>query len=204
MRHIHSLESKMSFQGQSQKDFIKPSRWKIQASTPVVLWYILRSNPCTYNTSKSHLVLKKSPKCLLGVFWRGRGWRWRFWKGCLPSSGFRHLLENMAGFTLWRETWHKLYGRGAWPILKLGPYWISWHSKASFSIFILDSEHQELAKQVQEAEDSNLREDLERELDQLVTRMELKGQQISKLKRHQEKVTAWSFVVIIAERQWLE
>lgn len=55
---------------------------------------------------------------------------------------------------------------------------------------VMGCEHQELAKQVQEAEDSNLREDLERELDQLVTRMELKGQQISKLKRHQEKLSA--------------
>lgn len=53
---------------------------------------------------------------------------------------------------------------------------------------IMGCEHQELAKQIQDAEDSNLRDDLERELDQLVTRMEQKGQQIAKLKRHQEQL----------------
>ncbi|XP_071819395.1 centrosomal protein of 57 kDa-like [Apostichopus japonicus] len=54
---------------------------------------------------------------------------------------------------------------------------------------VMGCEHQELAKQIQDAEDSNLREDLERELDHLVARMELKGQQISKLKRHQEQLS---------------
>ncbi|XP_070568116.1 centrosomal protein of 57 kDa-like isoform X2 [Ptychodera flava] len=47
-------------------------------------------------------------------------------------------------------------------------------------------EHQELAKQIQEAEDPRIREDLERELDHLVSKMEGKGQQIAKLKRYKE------------------
>ena len=42
-------------------------------------------------------------------------------------------------------------------------------------------------KQIQETEDPRLREDLERELDRLVARMETKGEQISALKGHQRK-----------------
>ncbi|KFQ70268.1 Centrosomal protein CEP57L1, partial [Phaethon lepturus] len=45
--------------------------------------------------------------------------------------------------------------------------------------------HQELLKQVQETQDSRVREHLERELDCLVKQMEIKGEQISKLKKHQ-------------------
>ncbi|NXA38481.1 CE57L protein, partial [Eudromia elegans] len=46
-------------------------------------------------------------------------------------------------------------------------------------------EHQELSKQIQETHNSKVREDLERQLDCLVRKMEIKGEQISKLKKHQ-------------------
>ncbi|KFW85542.1 Centrosomal protein CEP57L1, partial [Phalacrocorax carbo] len=49
-------------------------------------------------------------------------------------------------------------------------------------------EHQELLKQIQETQDSKVREDLERELDCLVKQMEVKGEQIHKLKKHQATV----------------
>nr|XP_021152937.1 centrosomal protein CEP57L1 isoform X2 [Columba livia] len=49
-------------------------------------------------------------------------------------------------------------------------------------------EHQELLKQVREAQDSRVREDLEWELDCLVKQMENKEEQISKLKEHQATV----------------
>ncbi|KAF2987145.1 hypothetical protein EK904_012081 [Melospiza melodia maxima] len=49
-------------------------------------------------------------------------------------------------------------------------------------------EHQELLKQIQETQDSQAHEDLEQELDCLVKQMEMKGKQISKLKKHQATV----------------
>ncbi|XP_060093951.1 centrosomal protein CEP57L1 isoform X2 [Heteronotia binoei] len=49
-------------------------------------------------------------------------------------------------------------------------------------------EHQELLKQIQETKNHEVREDLERELECLVKQMEIKGEQITKLKRHQESV----------------
>ncbi|XP_007891074.2 centrosomal protein CEP57L1 isoform X1 [Callorhinchus milii] len=49
-------------------------------------------------------------------------------------------------------------------------------------------EHQDLLKQIQETKNTNVREDLERELDSLVKRMERKGDQICKLKKHQNNV----------------
>ncbi|NXJ94574.1 CE57L protein, partial [Corythaixoides concolor] len=49
-------------------------------------------------------------------------------------------------------------------------------------------EHQELLKQIRETQDSKVREDLEQELDCLVKQMEIKGEQISKLKKHQTTV----------------
>ncbi|NXC34418.1 CE57L protein, partial [Campylorhamphus procurvoides] len=52
----------------------------------------------------------------------------------------------------------------------------------------MSCEHQELLKQIQETEDSKVHEDLEQELDCLVKQMEIKGEQISKLKRHQSTV----------------
>lgn len=51
------------------------------------------------------------------------------------------------------------------------------------------SEHKELLKQIQDTEDERLREDLERELDQLVARMETKGEQIARLKQHHDRLT---------------
>ncbi|NXO89389.1 CE57L protein, partial [Certhia brachydactyla] len=52
----------------------------------------------------------------------------------------------------------------------------------------MNFEHQELLKQIQETQDSQAREDLEQELDCLVKQMEMKGKQISKLKKHQATV----------------
>ncbi|NWQ66183.1 CE57L protein, partial [Neopipo cinnamomea] len=53
----------------------------------------------------------------------------------------------------------------------------------------MSSGHQELLKQIQETQDSRVREGLEQELDCLVKQMEIKGEQISKLKKHQ--ATVW-------------
>ncbi|NXL16073.1 CE57L protein, partial [Setophaga kirtlandii] len=52
----------------------------------------------------------------------------------------------------------------------------------------MSSEHQKLLKQIQETQDSQAREDLEQELDCLIKQMEMKGKQISKLKKHQATV----------------
>lgn len=49
-------------------------------------------------------------------------------------------------------------------------------------------EHQELVRQIDEARQLEHREDLERELELLVKRMEEKGAQITKLRKHQETV----------------
>ncbi|NXO47308.1 CE57L protein, partial [Aramus guarauna] len=49
-------------------------------------------------------------------------------------------------------------------------------------------EHQELLKQIQETQDARVCEHLEWELDCLVKQMEIKGEQISKLKKHQASV----------------
>ncbi|NXK80041.1 CE57L protein, partial [Amazona guildingii] len=49
-------------------------------------------------------------------------------------------------------------------------------------------EHQELLKQIQETQDSKVHEHLEQELDCLVKQMEIKGKQISKLKKHEATV----------------
>ncbi|NXK51291.1 CE57L protein, partial [Chauna torquata] len=49
-------------------------------------------------------------------------------------------------------------------------------------------EHQELLKQIQEIQDSKVHEDLEQELSCLVKQMDIKGEQISKLKKHQTSV----------------
>lgn len=50
------------------------------------------------------------------------------------------------------------------------------------------SEHQEISNEINEATDPKIREDLERELEALVSRMEAKSQQISKVRKHQQKV----------------
>ncbi|XP_069034717.1 centrosomal protein CEP57L1 isoform X1 [Lepisosteus oculatus] len=62
-------------------------------------------------------------------------------------------------------------------------------------------EHQELVTQIQETERPEVREDLERELDSLVKRMEVKGDQISKLKRHQKAVETLKQKSKMAKRQ---
>ncbi|XP_072408391.1 centrosomal protein CEP57L1 isoform X1 [Chiloscyllium punctatum] len=49
-------------------------------------------------------------------------------------------------------------------------------------------EHQDLLKQIQGTKNTDVREDLERELECLVKQMEKKGDQISKLKKHQGNV----------------
>ncbi|XP_058248089.1 centrosomal protein CEP57L1 isoform X2 [Hemibagrus wyckioides] len=49
-------------------------------------------------------------------------------------------------------------------------------------------EHQELVRQIDETDQRKLREDLERELDCLVRRMEEKAAQITKLRKHQQTV----------------
>ncbi|NXI74358.1 CE57L protein, partial [Anseranas semipalmata] len=49
-------------------------------------------------------------------------------------------------------------------------------------------EHQELLKQIQETQDSKVREDLEQKLSCLAKQMDVKGEQISKLKKHQTSV----------------
>ncbi|KAJ1113364.1 hypothetical protein NDU88_001610 [Pleurodeles waltl] len=49
-------------------------------------------------------------------------------------------------------------------------------------------EYQELIKLIKEARTSQIKEDLERELDSLVKRMEAKGDQITKVKRHQARL----------------
>ncbi len=45
-----------------------------------------------------------------------------------------------------------------------------------------------MSKQIHDTVDSGVRDDLERELDVLVARMEAKGDQIAKLRRHKEMV----------------
>ena len=50
------------------------------------------------------------------------------------------------------------------------------------------SEHQELVRQVDAAQHREQRQDLQRELERLVARMEEKGAQITKLRKHQQSV----------------
>ena len=56
-------------------------------------------------------------------------------------------------------------------------------------VFDVLSEHQELVKQINEEEDARIREDLERELDLLVSRMESKGEQIALVKKHRDQLS---------------
>lgn len=50
-------------------------------------------------------------------------------------------------------------------------------------------EHEELLRQIKEAVDPRMRDDLERELECLVSRMEVKGDQISRLRRYQQMLS---------------
>lgn len=54
---------------------------------------------------------------------------------------------------------------------------------------VCESEHQELGKQVQACRSDRLRQDLEREIENLVKKMEGKGEQIAKVRRHQAQVS---------------
>lgn len=55
------------------------------------------------------------------------------------------------------------------------------------SVFFL-SEHQELVEHIDATEEREQRQDLQKELERLVARMEEKGAQITKLRRHQQTV----------------
>ncbi|XP_072102305.1 centrosomal protein CEP57L1 isoform X2 [Mobula birostris] len=65
-------------------------------------------------------------------------------------------------------------------------------------------EHQDLLKQIQDTKNINVREDLERELDCLVKQMEKKGEQISKLKKHQDHVEKLNLKVKKMRKQLAE
>lgn len=52
----------------------------------------------------------------------------------------------------------------------------------------MSMEHQELLKQMKETESHSVCDDIECELECLVKKMEIKGEQISKLKKHQDSV----------------
>ena len=66
---------------------------------------------------------------------------------------------------------------------------VNFRRNLSLVCFSSFSEHKELLKQIQDTEDERLRGDLERELDELVARMETKGEQIATLKQHQARLT---------------
>lgn len=55
-------------------------------------------------------------------------------------------------------------------------------------LFKFVSEHRELMHQIDDTHDHKKRLDLKNELEQLVTRMEDKGAQITKLRKHQQMV----------------
>ena len=56
-------------------------------------------------------------------------------------------------------------------------------------ILLLASEYEELQRQISDASSQRIQDDLERELDRLVKRMEAKGEQIKKLGRYQTAVS---------------
>lgn len=68
-----------------------------------------------------------------------------------------------------------------------------WKPRESGASFVLSkfhgSDHQQLSKLVQEAPTIAVREDLERELEALVGKMEAKADQISKVRRHRLQVS---------------
>jgi len=76
--------------------------------------------------------------------------------------------------------------RGAWLFMSVSVCHLRGH-QGNLSV---RSEHQELVKQINEVDDPRIRDDMERELDSLVARMEVKGQQISKVRQHQQKVSS--------------
>lgn len=56
------------------------------------------------------------------------------------------------------------------------------------------SEHQELEHQIEAAQDEEQKKDLQRDLERLVSRMEEKEAQITKLRKHQETVFELLFI----------
>ena len=64
------------------------------------------------------------------------------------------------------------------------------------------SEHKELSRQIQQCVDYRLRDDLERDLDDLVARMEAKGEQIARLRKLQEMVSCNNSSFVRIELKW--
>lgn len=58
------------------------------------------------------------------------------------------------------------------------------------------SEHQELVHQIESTQHCKQKPDLQRELESLIARMEEKGAQITKLRKHQQKVCGPTFCTI--------
>lgn len=69
-------------------------------------------------------------------------------------------------------------------------------------IFLL-SEHQELVGQIDVTQEREQRQDLQRELERLVARMEEKGAQITKLRKHQRTVCGPTLSEIQRHRSYL-
>jgi len=64
---------------------------------------------------------------------------------------------------------------------------------------VCDSEHEDLTRQIKDSRDKQLQNELTKALNNVVARMEVKGEQIVKLKRCQELVTCLHcFPVILA------
>ena len=59
-----------------------------------------------------------------------------------------------------------------------------------FLLNVCDSEHEDLTRQIKDSRDKQLQNELTKALNSVVARMEVKGEQIVKLKRCQELVTA--------------
>lgn len=57
------------------------------------------------------------------------------------------------------------------------------------SFFVFASEHQELMHQIESTPDHKKRQVLKTELEGLVSKMEEKGEQITKLRKHQQMVS---------------
>lgn len=77
-----------------------------------------------------------------------------------------------------------------------------WHlATCGLFFFFFISEQQDLVRQIDATQDREQKQDLQRELQRLVTRMEEKGVQISKLRQHQQTVCVlplWTTLM-----QWL-
>ena len=69
--------------------------------------------------------------------------------------------------------------------------------QALFCLYSMLSDHQQLSKLVQEAPTIAVREDLERELEALVGKMEAKADQISKVRRHWLQVSYLPMIMLL-------